>query len=213
LWSKVILTRLPSVKPLKWVNWLSIFVMVCISALFFMLFVFQIDTANSKRLITIFPNGIELGTSGNVTVKSASFSVKGPYPKPLPEPYEEKSGHLKLFYHDSDLNPVPRASYRVEFKDGTMREGVLDDNGEALLEDIPPGQADVYFGYSPDEVILPKLEDYEVNDYSDEAIIEQLNEYITLSPDELKAYIDKQLEYTEEYIEIGRQKSKEMDNE
>jgi uncharacterized protein (DUF2345 family) len=59
-----------------------------------MLFVLQIDTANSKRLITIFPNGIELGNSGNVTVKSASFSVKGPNqyyftPPPLPEPYEK----------------------------------------------------------------------------------------------------------------------------
>jgi hypothetical protein len=162
LWSKVILTQLPAVKPLKWFNWLSIFVVFCISVLLFMLFVLQIDTANSKRLIIIFPNGIELGTSVNVTIKSASFSVKGPNqyyftPPPLPEPYEEKSGHLKLFYHDSDLNPIPRASYRVEFEDGTMREGVLDDNGEARLEDTPPGQADIYFGYSTDEPILPKI--------------------------------------------------------
>jgi hypothetical protein len=176
-----------------------------------MLFVLQIDTANSKRLITIFPNGIELGNSGNVTVKSASFSVKGPNqyyftPPPLPEPYEKKSGHLKLFYHDSDLNPIPRASYRVEFEDGTMREGVLDDNGEARLEDTPPGQADVYFGYSTDEPILPKLEDYQVDDYSAASVTKQLNEYITLSPDELNAYIDEQLDYTEEYIEIGKQK-------
>jgi hypothetical protein len=54
LWSKVTLTQLPAVQPLKWFNWLSIFVVVCISVLFFMLFVLQIDTANSKRFIIIF---------------------------------------------------------------------------------------------------------------------------------------------------------------
>ncbi|MCO6546007.1 MAG: type VI secretion system tip protein VgrG, partial [Gilliamella sp.] len=157
------------------------------------------------------PNGIELGTSGNVTVKSASFAVKGPNQQyftlpPLPEPYEEKSGKLKLFYHDSDLNPIPRASYRVEFEDGSIREGILNDNGEALLEDTPLGQADVYFGYSTDEPNFPKLKDHEVDDYSATSITKQINEHISLSPDELQAYIDHQLAYTEEYIEIGRQK-------
>ncbi|WP_180296687.1 hypothetical protein, partial [Snodgrassella alvi] len=67
-------------------------------------------------------------------------------------------------------------------------------------------QADVYFGYSTDEPILPKLEDYQVDDYSAASVTKQLNEYITLSPDELNAYIDEQLDYTEEYIEIGKQK-------
>ena len=161
--------------------------------------------------IKISGSGIELGTSGNVSVKSAALEKMGPSqlnlsPTLLPVPFVDSSGQLKLFYHDSDLNPIPRASYRVEFEDGSVREGVLDDNGEALLEDTPLGQANVYFGYSTDDAILPTIKEYEADDYSKTSVTEQLNEHIKMTSDELKAYIDSQLAYTEEYLEIGKQK-------
>lgn len=161
--------------------------------------------------IKIDASGIELGTSGNVRVKSASLEKIGPSqinltPTSLPVPFVDNTGQLKLFYHDSDLNPIPRVSYRVEFDDGSVREGILDDNGEALLEDTPLGHANVFFGYSTDDAILPSLKEYETEDYSKTSVAAQLQEHINITPEELKAYIDSQLAYTEEYLEIGKQK-------
>ncbi|WP_411739774.1 bacteriophage T4 gp5 trimerisation domain-containing protein, partial [Pseudomonas sp. BF-B-26] len=56
---------------------------------------------------------------------------------------------LELNLHYSNLEPVPGASYRVEFADGSSREGVLDAKGFARLEDVPQGPAEVYYGEDP----------------------------------------------------------------
>ncbi|MCO6524280.1 MAG: hypothetical protein J6562_04570 [Candidatus Schmidhempelia sp.] len=74
-----------------------------------------------------------------------------------------------------------------------MREGILDDNGEALLEDAPLGHANVFFGYSTDDAILPSLKEHEAKDYSKTSVAAQLQERINMTPEELKAYIDSQL--------------------
>jgi len=54
--------------------------------------------------IKIDASGIELGTSGNVRVKSASLEKIGPSqinltPTSLPVPFVDNTGQLKLFYH------------------------------------------------------------------------------------------------------------------
>ncbi|MBI0043240.1 DUF2345 domain-containing protein, partial [Gilliamella sp. B14448G12] len=159
--------------------------------------------------IKISSAGIELGTAGNVYIKSNALQKMGvdhlnlPSPN-LPVPFVDETGQLKIFYHDSNLNPIPRASYRVEFEDGSVREGILDDNGEVLLENTPTGYANVFFGYSTDDPIFPDVE-YDAKDYSKAGVIEQLQEYINITPEELDAFIDCHVEYTEEYLEIAEQ--------
>ena len=44
---------------------------------------------------------------------------------------------------------MPGASYRVEFANGSSREGILDAKGFARLEDVPPGPIEVYYGEDP----------------------------------------------------------------
>ena len=53
---------------------------------------------------------------------------------------------LELNLHYPNLEPVPHAAYRVEFSDGSQREGELDAQGHARLEDVPSGPAKVYYG-------------------------------------------------------------------
>jgi type VI secretion system secreted protein VgrG len=53
---------------------------------------------------------------------------------------------LELDYRYRDLTPVVGAPYIVRFNDGTVREGVLDDQGHAEIEN-PPDAGRVFFGY------------------------------------------------------------------
>jgi hypothetical protein len=68
VWSKVTLARLPSVKPIKLVNWFSIFVLVFICLLFLMLFVFQIDIMNNNFIIIL--------TVGALFISGLLFSIR-----------------------------------------------------------------------------------------------------------------------------------------
>ncbi len=56
---------------------------------------------------------------------------------------------LELNLHYPNLEPVPHAAYRVEFSDGSRREGQLDAQGHARLEDVPIGPVKVYYGEDP----------------------------------------------------------------
>ena len=56
---------------------------------------------------------------------------------------------LELNLHHDNLEPVPGAAYKVEFSDGSVREGVLDKKGFARLEDVPPGPSKIYYGEDP----------------------------------------------------------------
>ncbi|SFP37381.1 type VI secretion system secreted protein VgrG [Geopseudomonas sagittaria] len=56
---------------------------------------------------------------------------------------------LELNLHHDNLEPVPHAPYRVEFSDGSVREGKLDEKGFARLEDVPPGPSKIYYGEDP----------------------------------------------------------------
>ncbi|MFC7520276.1 hypothetical protein ACFQS6_08910 [Xanthomonas populi] len=53
---------------------------------------------------------------------------------------------LQLTYAYQDLKPVVGAPYLVLFDDGTQHEGMLDDKGQARIEN-PPGPSKVFFGY------------------------------------------------------------------
>jgi len=56
---------------------------------------------------------------------------------------------LELNLHHDNLEPVPHAPYRVEFSDGSVRQGTLDEKGFARLEDVPPGPSKIYYGEDP----------------------------------------------------------------
>jgi type VI secretion system secreted protein VgrG len=62
---------------------------------------------------------------------------------------EANTTWLELNLHHGNLEPVPYASYRVEFSNGSVREGMLDEKGFARLEDIPPGPSKIYYGEDP----------------------------------------------------------------
>ena len=62
---------------------------------------------------------------------------------------DEPPTFIELNYLYDDDTPVNGAPYRVEFADGSVREGILDEHGFARLEGVPKGQAHVYYGEDP----------------------------------------------------------------
>ncbi|MBX8575972.1 type VI secretion system tip protein VgrG [Pseudomonas cichorii] len=96
---------------------------------------------------------------------------------------------LELNLHYDNLEPVPGASYRVEFADGSTREGVLDDDGFARLEDVPKGSAKVYYGEDPRPF---SRESVAVVQSTDEKVNEDLRK-LGLDPDQvdLQALVEK----------------------
>jgi hypothetical protein len=64
-------------------------------------------------------------------------------------PVGSERGWLELNLHDHNLSPIADAAYRVEFVDGSTREGTLDAKGHVNLQDVPLGDARVYYGEDP----------------------------------------------------------------
>lgn len=99
---------------------------------------------------------------GDITISAKSFTEKagkhskvgggmdGQFVSGLPSNIlDEPPTFIELNYLHDDETPVSGAPYRVEFADGSVREGVLDENGFARLEGVPKGQAHVYYGEDP----------------------------------------------------------------
>ncbi|CAN6960122.1 MULTISPECIES: DUF2345 domain-containing protein [Psychrobacter] len=80
----------------------------------------------------------------------AGGGVDGQFVSGLPSNIlDEPPTFIELNYLHDDETPVSSAPYRVEFADGSVREGILDKNGFARLEGVPKGQAHVYYGEDP----------------------------------------------------------------
>ncbi|RMM04379.1 Rhs element Vgr protein, partial [Pseudomonas syringae pv. maculicola] len=96
---------------------------------------------------------------------------------------------LELNLHYDNLEPVPGASYRVDFADGSKREGVLDDDGFARLENVPQGPAKIYYGENPRPF---NREGVTVAQNSDEKVNQDLRK-LGLDPDQidLPALVEK----------------------
>ncbi|VAW57556.1 hypothetical protein MNBD_GAMMA07-793 [hydrothermal vent metagenome] len=54
---------------------------------------------------------------------------------------------ISLNYNDPDKTPAIKVSYKMTFNDGQIREGVLDENGEALEKAAPSCGATLEFAY------------------------------------------------------------------
>ncbi|MBO1518011.1 DUF2345 domain-containing protein, partial [Psychrobacter halodurans] len=99
---------------------------------------------------------------GDITITAKQFTEKagkhskagggvdGQFVSGLPSNIlDEPPTFIELNYLHDDETPVSSAPYRVEFADGSIREGILDENGFARLEGVPKGQAHVYYGEDP----------------------------------------------------------------
>ncbi|MFC3032166.1 contractile injection system protein, VgrG/Pvc8 family [Pseudoalteromonas fenneropenaei] len=69
-------------------------------------------------------------------------------------------GVIELAYQYQDGSPVQNAPYEVRLHDGTVLTGQLDQNGQARLENVPPGQFSVVYGedsrpYQPQDSSTP----------------------------------------------------------
>ncbi len=66
--------------------------------------------------------------------------------EPEPEKKEKKTFiAIKLVDEDDPSVPVPFKRYRVVLPDGSTREGMLDQHGYALIDQIDPGECQVSF--------------------------------------------------------------------
>lgn len=61
----------------------------------------------------------------------------------------EMGRDIEIMFQYDDLSPIPGAAYRVSFEDGAVREGTLDEQGYALLADVPGGKYVVEYGDDP----------------------------------------------------------------
>ncbi|MES3021334.1 MAG: type VI secretion system tip protein TssI/VgrG [Pseudomonadota bacterium] len=96
---------------------------------------------------------IMLHSPGKVSFKATMKELTGPDSSSavLPEFSTSNMPPNRLAferrYHDDE--PLAGAPYSVTFVDGTTRKGFLDGAGRAVLDDVPPGAAQVRFGAMP----------------------------------------------------------------
>jgi len=97
--------------------------------------------------IKLADGNIDIHCPGTVSVKGAEHGLSGPASLKiaLPAlPVGKTQLHIKREYHDQEA--LSGASYVALFSDGSTRSGVLDGDGQAQLEDVPPGAVEVQFG-------------------------------------------------------------------
>ena len=96
---------------------------------------------------------IEVHAPGMVDFKASMKSWTSAKSDPaelqnLPQAANVKNA-IELLFHYDDLSPVPGASYKVTFEDGTTRQGTLNDKGHAIEENVPQGEYVVEYGEDP----------------------------------------------------------------
>ncbi|MFY0109538.1 DUF2345 domain-containing protein, partial [Acinetobacter baumannii] len=191
----------------------------------------KIEISASKEIvITAGGSQIKINGSGIFPVTGGKFEVKagqhlfmgsGSASSNLPAlPQLNMSPkELELKYVYDDLKPVAQAPYKLIFQDGSIQEGLLDDNGYAKVQvPVDKIQPKVYYGFSNMEAKPDQLKQH--NSFKDkkvmsivaaEQLIEQYNkqelDYLLdeYFPDEIQAMIDGQgVEYDDhinDYVE------------
>jgi type VI secretion system secreted protein VgrG len=96
---------------------------------------------------------IELHGPGKIELKATMKELAGPKSVSFaaPEmPFSEIKPNrivIERRYHDDE--PLVGAQFETLFADGSKRKGTLDGEGRAMLDDVPPGAAEVSFGPMP----------------------------------------------------------------
>jgi type VI secretion system secreted protein VgrG len=97
--------------------------------------------------------GIEHGTAKKWTVHAGDYDVLGPKTEPfvLPVFNAPNDNWMGLAVFGDNLQPLEDIpiTYTATFLDGTVRQGALDANGKAMLENVPPGFASVKYEFPP----------------------------------------------------------------
>ncbi len=96
---------------------------------------------------------IEVHGPGRMAFKAGMKELTGPAGgaaelPALPHP-DRIDSDIELNFQYDDLDGIPNAPYIVTFADGTVRKGTLDDQGHALLKNVPGGEYLVEFGEDP----------------------------------------------------------------
>lgn len=78
--------------------------------------------------------------------------------KDLPSGQKSTRNDIELHYHYDDLEPVRGAPYKLVFNSGQVLQGVLDQQGYALIPNAPPGRYRVELGEDERDYIPPPLE-------------------------------------------------------
>jgi hypothetical protein len=106
-------------------------------------------TTHDAALHTV-ARGLADGQLRAYVVKQNEGGGKAPVPdkpKTIPPPKQDKKTFvaIQLLTDEAEPKPVPFKRYRIELPDASVREGQLDQNGAAQINDIDPGTCKVSF--------------------------------------------------------------------
>ncbi|QKF99358.1 type VI secretion system tip protein VgrG [Aeromonas hydrophila] len=104
--------------------------------------------------VTLVGPTIKMNSGGNA---GSGSGWAGKVPKSIEGMLDSPHTHWMKFYHlDSELMPLAGTPYKAVLSDGSVREGTLDGDGMALLEDVPAGTASVTYDLQDNFVDLPR---------------------------------------------------------
>ncbi|WP_413616568.1 type VI secretion system tip protein VgrG [Halomonas cupida] len=97
---------------------------------------------------------IEIHAPGKIDIKGAQHLFAGPtsLSPSLPNLPETEPTNLEIEHLYGNGKPVPNASYRATFADGSVRSGVLDAAGKASLSDVPGASAVIEYFEDPRDI-------------------------------------------------------------
>jgi type VI secretion system secreted protein VgrG len=155
----------------------------------------RIEMVGGDSKIVLDGANIDYVTPGLFEVKAAQHSWAGPGSgsaelEALPQGLAGTTPLvLELSHHWPDLTPMAGAPYRAVFADGSRRTGTLDAHGQARLEGIPSGLAEVVYGEEARPAALQPVTLQPVDDESLAADLRRLG----LDPDtvDLQALVER----------------------
>nr|MBL0678467.1 type VI secretion system effector VgrG [Aeromonas dhakensis] len=104
--------------------------------------------------VTLVGPTIKMNSGGNA---GSGSGWAGKVPKSIEGMLDSPHTRWMKFYHlDSELMPLAGTPYKAVLSDGSVREGTLDGDGMALLEDVPAGTASVTYDLQDNFVDLPR---------------------------------------------------------
>jgi len=156
----------------------------------------RIELVGGDSKVVLDGANIDFVTSGTFTVKAASHEWAGGASgstnlEALPQGLAGQTPQvLELNHHWPDLTPMAGAPYRAVFADGSSRSGTLDAQGQARLEGIPSGLAEVFYGEDARPAVLKPVT---LQTVTDDALAEDLRK-LGLDPQtvNLQALVQRQ---------------------
>lgn len=90
------------------------------------------------------PRVVLLGRPAQAAAEAADMEVLEA-PVPQAAAAEETTSWVEIELVDEDGNPVAGENYLLELPDGSVKEGVLDSNGQVRVDGIDPGTCKISF--------------------------------------------------------------------